>query len=348
MEIGACETMSRRQGEHKHRRARLALQMVLPGAVVAAIGVAGFVCFQHIAPFHVSVHASPKFHFTRTLRPDRQTFLLIGTDARPAQDLGNSDVLCVASLDEAQHRIEFLSIPRDTQVAFPDGRYHKINDALLQGGPELTVRVVETLIGLPIDHYAVTRFDGLVHIIDRLGGIDINVPRRMNYNTGDKTYGQIHLHPGLQRLTGEQALGFVRFRHDALGDIGRTSRQQNFLIALKDRLLRAEAIPQLPGIAMDFMKSVDTDASAFDLARFASEAPRYAGYKTIHETLPGSFHDPNPNRPNDLSYWVVNPRQARFVAKQFFEDGVIEENPVQDPSITQRWDVPVSPATNAT
>lgn len=332
--------MSRRQAPKKSGRLRMALRIGLPGAVVAA----SFAIVAAIAPHLLSqrshVHASPGFHFAKSARPNRETFLLIGTDARPHDNHGNSDVLCIASIDEIHHRIEFLSIPRDTQVAFPDGLYHKINDALSQGGPELTVHVVESLVGLPIDHYAVTRFDGLVHMIDRIGGIDVNVPRRMYYNTGDKTYGLIRLHQGQQRLTGEQALGFVRYRHDALGDIGRANRQQSFLVALKERLLRPETIPELPGIAMDILKNVETDLTPIDIARFAAQAPRYAHYGTIHETLPGSFHDPNPERSNDLSFWIVNPKQVRYVAKQFFEDGVIQSNPIQDPSATQRWDTP--------
>ncbi|EPZ49047.1 LCP family protein [Alicyclobacillus acidoterrestris] len=286
------------------------------------------------------VHAAlPPIRLSHAPQPDRKTILLIGTDAREDDLNGNSDVLCVASLDDAHHRIELLSIPRDTQVAFPDGRYRKVNDALAIGGPEMTVQIVENLIGLPIDHYALTRFDGLVNMINRIGGVEINVPKRMYYKTGDAVHGIINLQPGRQTLTGEQALAFVRYRHDALGDIGRTERQQAFLVALKSRLLQPQTIPKLPSILMDAVHSVDTDMTLVDLSKLAANAHKYAEYRTIEQTLPGSFHDPAGGT-GDLSYWVVNPHQARYVAKQFFEDGIVQENPVQDPATTQCWHPP--------
>ncbi|MFD1674907.1 LCP family protein [Alicyclobacillus fodiniaquatilis] len=327
---------------HREKSSRLTKYVIRFCSVIGGfvvLGGVGAYGATHLPLAHSHVQAAHLKHMLPP-DPDRETILLIGTDARIGDPLGNSDVLCVVSLDDKHRRVEMMSIPRDTQVAFPDGRYHKINDALLQGGPSLTLQMVENLIGLPVDHYAVTRFDGLVNTINRIGGIDINVPARMHYYTGDKQYGVIDLKPGQQHLNGEQALAFVRFRHDALGDIGRTERQQAFLTALKQQLLRPATIPKLPGLLTAVSRSVDSDMTLVDMGRLASQAQKYAGYKTIHETLPGSFHDPNPNVPNDLSYWVVNPRQARYAAKQFFADGIVQQNPVQDPAQTHTWTYP--------
>lgn len=301
---------------------------------------------SHIVHARSNDSTVPPLHLHTPANPDRETILLIGTDARLGDPLGNSDVLCVASLDTKNKRVELLSIPRDTQVAFPDGRYHKINDALVVGGPELTTKIVQTLIGLPIDHYAVTRFDGLVKMIDRIGGIGIDVPRPMHYRTGDKEHGIIDLLRGFQHLNGEQALGFVRFRHDALGDIGRTERQQAFLVALKEQLLKPSTLPKLPGLVMDMSKSFDTDMNILDLGSIAKHAKAYASFDTIHETLPGSFHNPQAGHEGDLSYWVVNPRQTRYVARAFFEDGYVQQNPIQEPSVTQSWTLSNSSAAN--
>ncbi|MBF8378799.1 LCP family protein [Alicyclobacillus mali] len=267
----------------------------------------------------------------------RETILVLGSDKRPQDPRGNADVLLVASLDDSHRRVELLSIPRDTQVAFPDGRYHKINEALASGGPEETCMLVEHLIGLPIDHYAIIRFDALVNMVDSIGGLDIDVPRNMDYRTGDKVYGVIHLRKGRHHLNGEQALQFVRYRHDALGDIGRTERQQAFLMALKDQLLRPQTLPRLPEVAIDAWKMIDTDMSLGDLSRLAAHAPQYQAYRTVHTTLPGSFHDPDPSIPGDLSYWVVNPVEARYVAKRFFADGEAPPRVIQDPRETRTW-----------
>ncbi|MFB5191053.1 LCP family protein [Alicyclobacillus fastidiosus] len=330
--------------ERRDRKRRASRALRFTGALALLMAVGGgctFATARVLFP-HQHVHAAlPPMRFTHAPQPDRKTILLIGTDARAGDPNGNSDVLCVASLDDAHHRVELLSIPRDTQVAFPDGRYRKINDALALGGPALTMHVVENLIGLPIDHYALTRFDGLVKMIDRAGGVQINVQKRMYYTTGDAVHGKIDLQPGLQHLSGEQALGFVRYRHDALGDIGRTQRQQQFLVALKEQLLQPQIIPKLPGIVMDAVNSLDTDMTLVELGKLGAQAHKYTQYQTIHETLPGSFHDPT-HGSGDLSYWVVNPHQAHYIAKQFFEDGITQSNPIQDPAVTQTWRVPPS------
>jgi LCP family protein required for cell wall assembly len=246
----------------------------------------------------------------------------------------------VASVDEINQRLELLSVPRDTQVSFPDGKYRKINESLHIGGPELTMNLAENLLGVPIDHYALTHFAGLVRIIDTIHGIELNVPKRMYYVTGDKKYGVIHLNQGEQTLNGEQALAFVRYRKDALGDIGRTVRQQMFLDALSRKVFSPQSVRHLPSIASELWDTVDTDMALSDIPRTIREASKMRAYGIIHETLPGSFHDPTPGDTSDLSYWVVSPSQARFVARQFFCNGIIQKNPVQDPEVTQSWAPP--------
>jgi len=314
---------------------------------VAAAAFGAWQAWSRGDKLHVHAHGSNSFAPSSaswtatdpgtTRLKGRETILVLGSDKRPEDPRGNADVLLVASLDDSHRRIELLSIPRDTQVAFPDGRYHKINEALASGGPEETCMLVERLIGLPIDHYAIVRFDALVRMVDRIGGLDIDVPRNMDYRTGDKVYGVIHLRKGRHHLNGEQALQFVRYRHDALGDIGRTERQQAFLVALKDQLLRPQTLPRLPEVALDAWKMIDTDMSLGNISRLAAHAPQYKTYRTVHTTLPGSFHDPDPSIPGDLSYWVVNPVEARYVAKRFFADGEAPLRVIQDPRETRTW-----------
>jgi polyisoprenyl-teichoic acid--peptidoglycan teichoic acid transferase len=330
-------------GKKPQNRARKWLGITGSTLLVSAalwIG-ASFVTDHPLWPVSNTLQAGKAAHsksFEST--PGRFTALLIGTDLRPQDNIGNADVIVVASIDERNNRVELMSVPRDTQVPFPDGKYHKINESLHVGGPDLTMSLVENLLGMPIDHYALTHFDGLVNMIDTIHGIHINVPKRMYYLTGDKKYGIIHLHKGEQTLNGEQALAFVRYRKDTLGDIGRTERQQMFLTALAKKLSNPASIRYLPSIAKQLWNSVDTDISISDLPRIIRETNKMRSYSVIHETLPGSFHDPVPGDLMDLSYWVVNPVQARYVARQFFCSGVVQNNPVQDPETTQSWAPP--------
>lgn len=275
--------------------------------------------------------------------PERTNILLLGTDTRPGDAAGNSDVIVFCSLDRKNKRIELLSIPRDTKVQFPDGRFTKINEGMQIGGPQLTATLVENLLKQPVDHYAVTRFNGLVDIINTVGGITINVPERMYYNTGDAQYNLINLHKGVQTLNGEQALGFVRFRHDALGDIGRTERQQAFLVALEHQLLQPSNLTKLPTLVRETWGTMDTDLNALEVVQLASRANQYQDYSIVHETLPGSFHDPDPSIANDASYWIVNTAQSQYVAKELLNNGVVQSNPIQDPSVTTNWRPPSPP-----
>lgn len=276
---------------------------------------------------------------------NRLTTLLIGTDTRSGQSGGNTDVLILMSLDYAHKRIELLSIPRDTKVQFPDGTYGKINAAYDVGGVALTDRLVQDLTGIDSPNYAITHFGGLVNIINTIGGISLNVPERMNFNTGDKIYGIINLFPGQQTLTGEQALGFVRFREDPLGDIGRTMRQQTFLKALEKALFQPSNLPRLPKLITEFWGTVDSNYSLGNVISVASGASQLRGFKVISETLPGAYH--NPTFPGDPSYWIVNAQEAQWVSKQLFYDGIIQPNIFQTEQQVQNWTPPL-PGENPT
>ena len=316
-------------------RRRLVWRIVGPAAVLM-LGVGAFYAHHVLTSTPISRH--PIVPVGVTPDPNRVNILLIGTDTRPGETGGNTDVLIFCSIDTPNKRIELMSIPRDTKILYPDGQYRKINEALALEGPRLTEQLVGQLLHQSIDYYALTHFGGLINVIDTLGGITVDVPEPMHYNTGDKQYNIIDLNPGVQHLSGVQALGFVRFRHDALGDIGRTERQQIFLKALEAKLMRPENITKLPVLVSELSKTVDTDLSLTDMASLGANATRYEKYQVISETLPGSFQDPH-DVPY-FGYWIVNPQQAQYEARQFFYQGDVVKNPIQDPSYTANWTPP--------
>ncbi|MCY0897102.1 MAG: LCP family protein [Alicyclobacillaceae bacterium] len=335
--------MRKRLQQRKSSTKRV-LQWVVGATLTVVATSAGAYAGLRSFPMH-TVHAAHETHETSQSALQHPTrdpiqLLLIGTDARPKDDRGNTDVLMVARLDPIRHRISILSIPRDTQVAYPDGKYHKINQSLQLGNPELTKQIVQRLLGIPIDGYVLADFRGIIQIVNLIGGLSINVPERMHYDTGDKEHHRIWLEPGFQTLDGEQALGFVRFRHDALGDVGRTERQQEFMRAFYNKLIQPSTFTKLPSILHAAWSALDTDIPLMDVLSLSSHAEQYRSYRFLHETLPGSFHNPDPRDPSDLSYWVVNPAEAQFVARQFFLDGKEVSNPIQDPHQTQTWHLP--------
>lgn len=157
--------------------------------------------------------------------------LLLGADKRP-DDPGRADTMVLVRLDPATKSITMLSFPRDLYVEIPGRGYDKMNAAYPYGGAALVVETVGQFTGLPIHHFIEVDFGGFWSVVTILGGVYYPVDRRY-YNPPGTGYLPIDLEPGYQLLRGHDALGFVRFRHDQLGDFSRIRRQQSFLKELQ-------------------------------------------------------------------------------------------------------------------
>ena len=142
-----------------------------------------------------------------------------------------SDTILFITVDIDDKNIRVLSLPRDTRVMIPGHGTQKLNHAFAYGGQDLMRATVTNYLGEPILYYMIVDYDSFPAFVDMLGGVEIDVPKRMRYV--DRAGGlDINIQPGLQTLDGKTALHFVRFRKDALGDIGRIQRQQQFLKAM--------------------------------------------------------------------------------------------------------------------
>jgi LCP family protein required for cell wall assembly len=190
-----------------------------------------------------------------------------------------SDVLMVAHLDFDKQTVSLLSIPRDTETEVPEGAYGtfrtKINAAHEFGGPQESEQVVENTFGIRSDHYVDLDPQGFDEAINVLGGVNLVVDRKMDY---DDNWGHLHIHllPGSQHLDGTQAMGFVRFRH-ADSDLMRIQRQQTLLAALKAELLQPQTLPKIPLLLETIDKRVHTDLTPTQqivLASFLHSTPR--------------------------------------------------------------------------
>lgn len=255
--------------------------------------------------------------------PGRFNVLLLGSDARPGEKLGNTDTIIVAQID--RERLSLLSIPRDTRVEIPGHGMNKINAACRYGGPELTAKVVSDLIGVPVEKYALVRWSGFMKIVDTLGGVDIYVPRNMHYDPQEGPEYKIDLHKGMQHLNGRQALAFVRFRMEARGDIDRTEQQLEFMKALADKVKQPVTLLKLPVLLPELYKNVDTNMSLGEVLAVAKAGYDLKNIAVVTQTLPGYFLTVN-----GLSYWGVDPEQARRVAVNLFEYGLTTKQVVLD------------------
>lgn len=155
--------------------------------------------------------------------------LLLGSDSR-GEDQGRSDSIMIAHYDKRHKQPKLVSIMRDTFVGIPvDGglEYNKINAAYSYGGPELVRQSIEQTFGVPIEYYAVVNFESFPKIIDTLapGGLKIDAEKELSVDG-------VTIHPGEQKMSGEEALQYARFRKDEEGDFGRVRRQQQVMTAL--------------------------------------------------------------------------------------------------------------------
>jgi LCP family protein required for cell wall assembly len=206
----------------------------------------------------------------------------------------NTDVIATVRIKDGVTKI--TQVPRDTYIESPSYGPLKINALYSLGGPKALKAELASHLGRPLSHHVLVDLALVRRLGDALGGLEVTVPKRMVYND----YSQklfIDLQPGLQTLKGKDLEGFLRFRHDEMGDIGRLERQKLAVQALFNKLTRPETIlrlPQLMGLAGQDLK---TDLGPMEIGGLITAM---AGTKLEIDQLPGV-----PNYRNGISYWDV-------------------------------------------
>jgi polyisoprenyl-teichoic acid--peptidoglycan teichoic acid transferase len=182
--------------------------------------------------------------------------LVVGMDS--AGGSHRSDTIMIVHVNPNDKTVSVVSIPRDTIMEVPGVGLTKVNHSFAYGGTNLTKRTLEDFFNIKIPFTVAINMDGLAKIIDTLGGLTINVEKRMYYV--DYAGGLfVDLYPGIQHLNGRQALGYVRFRHDATGDIGRIVRQQKFVQALANRIITKKNVLSAPKVIISLLSNVNTN-----------------------------------------------------------------------------------------
>lgn len=153
--------------------------------------------------------------------------LVIGSDLREGFVTGRADSIHLVAVNSQTLRGTVLGFPRDAWVNVPGRGTTKINEALTVGGPQKVVETVSALTGIPIHYHAMVDFGRFTQLVDRLGGVTVDVPYPMN----DKASGAVFA-PGPRQMNGPEALAFARNRHDAPGgDLGRSENHGRLLLA---------------------------------------------------------------------------------------------------------------------
>jgi LCP family protein required for cell wall assembly len=226
--------------------------------------------------------------------PGVVTMLLLGTDRNydtnggVAEEYARTDTVILACLNTKKQEAYLFSIPRDTMVDIPGRGRSLMNAAHVYGGPQLAVETVENLLRVNIPYWAVVDFDGFQDLVNALGGVEIEIEKDMKYY--DRAGGfKIDLKAGKQVLDGEEALQYVRFRHDALGDIGRVRRQQKLLGAAAQKALSWQSISRWPAMYKAAERNVQTNMTQMQIAKIGAYLRKVGLEKIETRTLPGNF-----------------------------------------------------------
>lgn len=237
--------------------------------------------FYNVETTETKVEEPPKWEGT-----ERVNILLMGVDARGLKkgEIPRSDTMLVASIDPVTKKGYLFSIMRDTYTKIPDHGSDRINTAITHG-PKTAMKAVSDLLGIPIQYYVYTDFQGFIELVDAVGGVDFYVEKDMKYSSkADNHEFDIDLKKGFQHLDGDTALQYVRFRHDALSDYSRTERQRNFLSAVAEKMKSTTSIMKLPSILEKMNPYIDTNLSIDDMWKLATVG--YSLKMTASEQIP--------------------------------------------------------------
>ena len=241
-----------------------------------------------------------------------QTILVLGSDRRVADKIagtrGQSDTILLIRLDPHNQATSIMSIPRDLKVNIPGRGVDRINKAYLHGGPGLTVKTVKELLattGEPfkINHVINVNFRGFRKAVDYVGCVYGDIDRRY-FNPQGGVYATIDIKPGYQRLCGQEALDYVRYRHTD-NDIVRAARQQDFLrqakaqVGVKKLFERRRQLTKLFGRYTESDRGLHSSTGILTLLKLAA----FSASKPVREV---SFPAIIPEDPKDtfLDYEV--------------------------------------------
>lgn len=183
--------------------------------------------------------------------------LLLGIDRRSPKERGRSDSIMIATLDRQHKKIKLTSIMRDTYVDIPGRGMDKLNHAYAFGGAELAIKTINQNFDMNIREFAAVDFQGFEHIVDILGGIEVDIKsNEVSHVPGS--------HAGPQTLNGKQALAYSRIRKTGNGDYERTERQRVVLELVLNKGLKAGVL-QYPKLANTIFPYVDTSLSKSEI-----------------------------------------------------------------------------------
>ena len=309
---GPVEYRKYKGGPDRRTGRRITPKRVIVGLLIAlvtwlALSLALFLISASVQSGGVPSDAQNALSSGGNMLTSTDNVLVIGTDQRPkgtheaganTSDAGSrSDTLMLWRVGGGVSRR--LSIPRDTLVSIPGHGTNKINAAYAIGGPALTIKTVEALTGLKINHVIIINFANFPKFIDAIGGVNVKTGRICSTISGGTAHGgfSLNLQPGVHHLDGRDALTLARTRENACNaasnDLTREGYQQQIINSIKSQLLSVHTFFHLPWASWYAPQAIRTDMGGFTLlslfagAELGGSAPVQILEPTGGENVPG-------------------------------------------------------------
>lgn len=224
-------------------------------------------------------------------------FLITGVDIGNAETGADNaaqrtDTIMVVSYDPSAKTIKVTSVPRDTKIKI-NGKNAKINSAVPVGGAKYLADSIQNMMGINTNYYMQVDYAAFRSIIDAIGGIDVNIENKMDYDDAAQNL-HIHFDKGVQHLNGQKAEEFFRWRKNndgtgfAEGDIGRIKAQHNFIEAVVEKLKAKKTIFKLPTILKAIAKNTKTNMSASEIIKYGKAALKVNKSNISMNTIKGT------------------------------------------------------------
>ncbi|MDR7871260.1 MAG: LCP family protein [Tissierellaceae bacterium] len=265
---------------------------------------------------------------TEKIKPknkDEILFLLLGMDSYDLSKAsrGRTDTMILTSFNFKTGDIKMMSIPRDTKVLIRDD-LDQINHAHAYGGIDLTLATVRDFLNVDVEHFVKIDYKAVEKIVEDIGGVEIDVPRRMKYD--DTTKGMefhVDLQKGPQTLDGDQAIQFLRWRKNndgtgyPEGDVGRVQAQQMFLKEMVKQTLKPKNILKIDKLAKTYFDYVDTNIPLDTVLKAAWAARKVDMENMVTTTIPGEG--------DGRKYYIYHREELDNVVADMFGEFLIED-----------------------
>lgn len=240
-----------------------------------------------------------------------------------------TDTMIYVNYNVETGKVAMMSIPRDTYITNEYCVGHKLNSLYRGKNTQAFIEQIEDLIGVNIDYYLIFDSKMLIEIVDKIGGVEVDVPMRMKYDDPTQNL-HIDLKKGNQILNGKQAEQFVRYRKGndgsgyARGDIQRTEVQQQFIKKFISTVLSTKNLTKIPDLINIALDNTDTNITAREALKYSTDVAKIDTSNISSCTAPGEA-----KYINNISYFVMDKEKTKELVKNKLVDNSSEETTTQ-------------------